>query len=38
MFVYKYNKQTFKGITDELIHRRAFQDNLTAVATILKQK
>jgi len=37
MSTYKYNKQTVKGITEELVHRsRAFQDNLTAVATILK--
>jgi serine/threonine protein phosphatase PrpC len=39
MSAYSYNKQTVKGITDELVYRsRAFQDNLTAVATILKQK
>jgi serine/threonine protein phosphatase PrpC len=39
MSAYKYNKQTVKGITEELVYRsRSFQDNLTAVATIINRK
>ncbi len=36
---YGYNKQIVKGITEELVYRsKAYPDNLTAIATILKHK
>lgn len=36
---YGYSKQTVKGITEELVHRsKAYPDNLTAIATIIKYK
>jgi serine/threonine protein phosphatase PrpC len=39
ILAYGYNKQTVKSITEELVHRsKAYPDNLTAIATILKHK